>query len=90
MNKPSKLILLAACFLLNSCWPYSSTLKIEAVRFSETEVKFYRTTWCHNPEHSTDVRTSNPTWDEFEKMAIDGFSVAKNFTGTDSSLSVNI
>jgi hypothetical protein len=35
---------LPACFMLVSYWPYSSTLKIEAMYSSETSVYFQRTT----------------------------------------------
>jgi hypothetical protein len=37
------------CFLMVSCLSYSSTLKMEAVRSSETLVNFYRTIWRYIP-----------------------------------------
>jgi hypothetical protein len=41
--------------LLPGCLAYSSTLKSETVRSSETSLKFYKTKQCHIPEDS-DVR----------------------------------
>jgi hypothetical protein len=37
---------LASCFLLVSCLAYSSTVKMEVVRSSETSLEFYWATWC--------------------------------------------
>jgi hypothetical protein len=45
--------LLATCFALGSCLAYSSTLKMEATRSSETSVDFHRTTRRYNPEVRT-------------------------------------
>jgi hypothetical protein len=39
-----------AFFMSVPCMAYYSTLKMEAVCASETPVKFYQTTRCHNPE----------------------------------------
>jgi hypothetical protein len=36
--------LLVVCLLLVSCLPYISSLRIEAIRSSETSVHFHRTT----------------------------------------------
>jgi hypothetical protein len=43
-NKSEAGRLLAACFMLVSCLDYSSTLKIEAIYFSEMSDEFHRTT----------------------------------------------
>jgi hypothetical protein len=40
----------AACFVLISCMANSSSLKMEAIRSSETSVNFHRTTWRYIPE----------------------------------------
>jgi hypothetical protein len=46
MSSPGcKAALLAAICLLVSCLSYFSTLKTEAVIYSETSINFYRTTW---------------------------------------------
>jgi hypothetical protein len=56
--------LLAACFMLVSCFAQSSTLKMEATRSSETSAEFQRTARCYIPEdrtlHNHAVRASNP------------------------------
>jgi hypothetical protein len=45
---------LAACGLQVSCLAYSWTVKMEAMRSSETsEDLYHRTAWCYNPEVST-------------------------------------
>jgi hypothetical protein len=49
-SKPSKL---AACFMLDSYLPYSSTLNMEVIYSSETSVDFHRTTQCFIPEDRT-------------------------------------
>jgi hypothetical protein len=41
---------LAACFFLDSCFTYFSTLNIEAVGYSEMSTAFYRTTRHYIPE----------------------------------------
>jgi hypothetical protein len=45
--------LLATCFTLVSCFTYSSTLKMDAARSSETSVNFERTTWRYIPDDRT-------------------------------------
>jgi hypothetical protein len=45
--------LLFARFLLVSCLPYCSTLKMEAIYPFETSIDLYRTTQCYIPEDST-------------------------------------
>jgi hypothetical protein len=37
-------------FMLISCSAFSSTLKVEAICYSETLVEFQRTTWRYMPE----------------------------------------
>jgi hypothetical protein len=44
---------LPPAFTLVSCSAYSSTLKMEAICFSETSVDFQRTTWRYIQEDST-------------------------------------
>lgn len=41
----ARFTMLAACFLLVSCFAYSSILKMEAVRFPETSVDLHWITW---------------------------------------------
>jgi hypothetical protein len=48
-----RLALLSACLLLISCLAYSSTLRIEMIRSSETSADFYRTTRQCYPENRT-------------------------------------
>jgi hypothetical protein len=43
----------AACFILVSCLPYSSTLKMEATCSSKTSLDFQQATWCYIPEYRT-------------------------------------
>jgi hypothetical protein len=43
----------ASCFLLVSLVAYSSNLKMESVRSSETSVDFYRLTRLYIPEDTT-------------------------------------
>jgi hypothetical protein len=45
--------LLATCFMLDSCLPHPSKLKMQAIFFSETSVRFQRTTWRYVPEDRT-------------------------------------
>jgi hypothetical protein len=44
-----------------ACLVYTSILKMEAVRSSETSVNLYQTTRCHSPE-VTGTRASNPSY----------------------------
>jgi hypothetical protein len=43
----------ATCLMLVYCLVYSSILKMEAVRSSETSLEFYRTTQRYNKEYHT-------------------------------------
>jgi hypothetical protein len=56
--------LLATCFMLSYCLPYSSTLKMQATSSSETSVSFKRTTWRYVPQDrgfiTASVRISTP------------------------------
>jgi hypothetical protein len=47
------LALLPTCFILVSCFAYSSTLKMEMMWPSETLVDFLQTTWHYCPEDRT-------------------------------------
>jgi hypothetical protein len=49
-NKPRKLCLPSA-FMLVSCFAYSSTLRIEAICFSETSVVFFQLAGKHSACH---------------------------------------
>jgi hypothetical protein len=53
--------LLAACFMPLSCFPYYSTLEMEATFYSETSVDFQRTIWRYIQKITVSMRTSNPT-----------------------------
>jgi hypothetical protein len=44
---------IASCFLIPTSLSFSLTLKMEAVRSSETSLNFYRSTRHHIPEDST-------------------------------------
>jgi hypothetical protein len=44
--------LLTGCFLLVSCLAFSSAVRMEAVRFSETSLDFYQTKLHYIPEDS--------------------------------------
>jgi hypothetical protein len=56
--------LLAAYFLLDILLAHISTLKMEAIRASETSANFYRTTQCYIPEDNTlySYRWFNVLW----------------------------
>jgi hypothetical protein len=43
----------SACSLFLVCFAYSTTLKVEAIRFSEMWASFHRTTWRLFAEHNT-------------------------------------
>jgi hypothetical protein len=54
---------LAGCFMLASCFAYSSTLKMEATCSSETSVDFLWTTWFYIPTDKALLNTrSVPLW----------------------------
>jgi hypothetical protein len=63
-KKPAEAELIASFYLF--FWlSYSSTLKVEAIYFSETQVNFCQTIWLYNAEDCvlfifTAVLTSNP------------------------------
>jgi hypothetical protein len=66
----------------SSCiWAYCSTLKIEAVHFSEMSVNFYGTARSHISEykivHSYSVRTSNPRI-KFKAKCVNVIRVSKS------------
>jgi hypothetical protein len=50
INSVLLLALFADCFVLISCLAYASTLKMEAICFSETSVYFYWTIRRYSPE----------------------------------------
>lgn len=49
-NASGKPTQLAAFFLPEACLVYCSTVKMVAIRYSETSVNFYRTAWRNIPE----------------------------------------
>jgi hypothetical protein len=53
-RKPSeKPASLAACFMVVSCFVYSSVLKVGATYFSNMSADFLSTTWCYGPKDRT-------------------------------------
>jgi hypothetical protein len=67
-----------------SCLAYSSTLKMEATRSSETSVDFYRTTWRYIPEdrtlHNYICETLNPTNIYIKVLQPSNFDIRDNGT----------
>jgi hypothetical protein len=52
-EEDSELALLATCFILASCFTYSSTLKMGAIHSNETSVDFHLNMKRHIPEDRT-------------------------------------
>jgi hypothetical protein len=79
----SKLALYASCFMVLSCFAYSSTLKMEA-RSSETMVEFQWTIWCYIKEYWTPVTNENlKSYKGTQELHQHSHKLCNNFTHTE-------